>query len=136
MSLRNVTLFGSNLASVTDLKEFTPHSSCCSVISEAINLYNVLVRLQGSSLSPSLSPCLSSGNLSEGCWGNLRFRGQNQQPSSLGSSPALLGLVGWASTNTGRFQAGYSRCWQLPVGLRKTCYHSCYTDSVQESKRF
>ena len=31
------------------------------------NLYNSLARWQSSSLSPSLSPCRSSGNLSEGC---------------------------------------------------------------------
>ena len=38
--------------------------------------------------------------------GNQRFRlfrGQNQQPSSLGSSPALLARVRRASTNTGCF---------------------------------
>ena len=40
--------------------------------------------------------------------GNWRFRGQNQLPSSWGSSPALLARVGLASTNTGRFRVGCS----------------------------
>ena len=68
--------------------------------------------------------------------GNQRFRGQNQLPSSLGRSPALLARVGQASTNAGRFQVGGSRCWQRQACLKKTHYHSCYTDSVQESIRF
>ena len=63
------------------------------------------------------------------------FRGQNQRPSSWGRSPALLGRVGRASTNTGRFPVGGSRCGQRPARLRKPCYHSCYTDSVQDSKK-
>ena len=29
-----------------------------------------------------------------------------------------------------------SCCWQRPARLRKTCYHSCDADSVQESRRF
>ena len=67
---------------------------------------------------------------------NRRFRGQNQWPSSWGRAPARLAQVGRASTNTGRFRVGGSRCGPRPARLRKTCYHSCYTDSVQESKRF
>ena len=35
-----------------------------------------------------------------------------------------------------RFQVGGSRCWQRPARSRKTCYQSCDTDSVRESKRF
>ena len=68
-----------------------------------------------------------------------RFRGQNQRPSSWGRSPALLVRVVLASTDTGRFRVGGSRCWpQVPrqAFLRKTCYHSCDTESVQEPIRF
>ena len=68
--------------------------------------------------------------------GIRRFRGQNLRPSSWGSSQALLGRVGRASTNTGRFPVGGSRCGQQQARLRKTCYYSCDTDSVQEAKRF
>ena len=65
-----------------------------------------------------------------------RFRGQNQWPSSWCRSQAQLARVKRASTNTGRFWVGGSRCWQRPASLRKTCYHSCDTDSVQELTRF
>ena len=54
MSLRKVTLLGSILASVTDFKKNSNST-------QLKNLYNSLVRWQSSSLSPSLSPCLSSG---------------------------------------------------------------------------
>ena len=65
---------------------------------------------------------------------NRRFRGQNQLSSSWGHFLA----VGRASTNlnTRRFRVGGIRCWPRQARLRKTCYHSCYTDSVQESTRF
>ena len=66
--------------------------------------------------------------------GNRRFREQNQRPSSWGSSPALLARVRRASTNTGCFLVCCSRCWQWQARLRKTCYHFCYTDSVQVFK--
>ena len=65
-----------------------------------------------------------------------KFECPNQQPSSWGCSLALHGLVGLASTSAGCFQVGCSRCWQQLARLRKRCYHSCYTDSVQEQKRF
>ena len=66
LSSRKVTSLGSNLASVTDLKELKLHA-VYAVISEAINLYNMLVKLYSSSLGPSLSPCQSFGNISKGC---------------------------------------------------------------------
>ena len=65
-----------------------------------------------------------------------RFRGQNQWPSSWGHSLALHGWVWRASTNTGHFQVCSSCCWPPQELSRKACYHSCYTDSVQESKKF
>ena len=63
---------------------------------------------------------------------NRRFRGQNQWPSSWGSTPARLARVGRASTNTGRFRVGSSRCGPRP----KTYCHSCDTDLVRELRRF
>ena len=56
-------------------------------------------------------------------------------PSPWGYAPAQLGRVGRASINTGLFRVCGSRCGQLPAPLRKTCDHSCDTDSVQESKK-
>ena len=49
----------------------------------------------------------------------IRFRGQNQRPSSSGRSPAPLSQVGRASTNTGRFLVGGSRCGPRPARLKK-----------------
>ena len=66
---------------------------------------------------------------------NRRFLLQNPWPSGVGSVPAMLGLVWRASTNTGRFQVGGSRCWPRQARLRKTCFHSCDTESVCEWKR-
>ena len=86
-----------NSASWTDWKRIqTPHKLCCDLgpilggdktftfnhpasPPGETKHYNLLVRLQSSSLSPSLSLCRSSGNLCavpspEGTW---RFRGQN-----------------------------------------------------------
>ena len=65
-----------------------------------------------------------------------RFWLQNQWLSSLGHALAQLGRVGRARSNTGRFWVGDSHCWQRQARLRKTCYHSCDTDSVHESKKF
>ena len=111
MSLRKVTSLGSILALVTDLKRIeTPHNLCCY-----FGGYKTFTtRWSGGtvSLSPSSSPCQSSGNLRGSLKavpeGNQRFRGQleNQRPSSSGCSPALLALVRRASTHTGRFWVG------------------------------
>ena len=68
--------------------------------------------------------------------GYRRFRAQNQRPSSWGRSLALLARVRRVSTNTGRFRVCGSGCWPRQARLRKSCYHSCNTDSVQESTRF
>ena len=59
MSLRKVTSLGSNSASATDLKRIeTPQSLCC----DFRGYKTFTTRRQSSSLSPSLSPCWSSGN--------------------------------------------------------------------------
>ena len=60
----------------------------------------------------------------------------NEWPSSWGSAPAQLGLVGRASTYTGRCQVDGSRWGQLLGRLRQRCYHSCDTNFIRESKRF
>ena len=62
--------------------------------------------------------------------GYRRFRGQTQRPSSWGRSPALFG------GSDGRAQTrGVSESAAVAAGrLWKTCYNSCDTDSVQESK--
>ena len=102
-----------------------------------LNHYNSLVRRQSSSLSPSLSPSLSSGNLSEGCSRRLSkvFRAKSTAKllGPLSCSPCA-GRTG--EHKHGRFQVGFSHCRQRPARLRKICYHSCDTDSVQESTRF
>ena len=63
---------------------------------------------------------------------NRRFWLKNQWPSIA----AQLGLVRWASTNTGCFLVCCSRCWPQLARLRKMCYHCCNTDSVRQSTRF
>ena len=67
---------------------------------------------------------------------NRRFRGQNQWPSPWGRALARLAQVGQASTNTRHFRVCGSRCGQRPARLRKTYYHSCFTDLVRELKSF
>ena len=137
MSLRNLTLLGSNLASVTDFKRIeTPHSLCCDFWGDK----TFTTRWSGGRVqvwvqvwAPASHLAISLKAVPEGNW---RFRGQNQLPSSWGCSVALFALVGLASTNTGHFQVCCSRCWQWLACLRKRCYHSGDTDSVQESKRF
>ena len=67
---------------------------------------------------------------------NQSFWLQNQWQSSWGCSPAQLGLVRWARSNTGCFQVSSSPWGQWPACLRKMCYHSCNTESFWESKKF
>ena len=135
MSLRKVTLLGSNLASVTDLKRIeTPHSLCC----DFGGYKTFTTRWSGGTVqvwvqvwAPACHLAISPKAVPEG---NRKFRGQNQLPSSWSRSQALL--VRLASTDTGSFLVCCSRCWQRQALLRKTCYHSCDTDLVQESTRF
>ena len=80
-------------------------------------------------------PCRSSGKLWQSLpkairEDNRRMWLQYQWPSAWGRAPAQLGRVGRASANTGRFLVGGSRCGPRPVRLKKTCFHSCDTDSV------
>ena len=106
------------IASATDLKRIeTPHSLCC----DFGGFETFTTRWSG---------------------GRVQVWVQVWAPAShLAISPKAvpegnLALVWLASTNTGRFRVGGSRCWQRQARLRKTCYHSCDTDSVQESTRF
>ena len=99
------------------------------------NLYNSLVRRQSSSLSSSSSPSRSSGNISLAKTvpeGNRRSRGQDQWPSTWGSSPALFRRVGQVSTSTARSRVCGSRCGQW----LETRYHSCETDQFKSRKGF
>ena len=68
----------------------------------------------------------------------LNFWLLNEWPTSLGSTLAQLGRVRWVpeSTNTGNFWVSGSHGWQQPAHLKKTCFHSCNTDSGLESKMF
>ena len=140
MSLRKVTTLGSNLASVTYLKRIeTPQSLCCDLGGyKTSTLFTTrgpggIVQVGVQVRAPASHLAISLKAVPEG---NRRFRGQNQRPSSWGSSPPLLARVGLASTNTGRFRVGGSRCGQRQARLRKTCYQSCDTESVQEPIRF
>ena len=109
MSLRKVTSLGSNFVSVTDLKRIlTRHSLCCDsggykTFTTSWSGGRVQVWVQFWARASHLAISLKA--VPEAI---RRFRGQNQLPSSWGSSPALLALVGQASTNTGRFRVGCS----------------------------
>ena len=65
---------------------------------------------------------------------NRRIWLQIRWPSPWDHAQAQLRRFGQARKNTKRFRVGCSRCWQ--ARLRKTCFHSCETDSVRESTRF
>ena len=102
MSLRKVTLLGSNLESATDLKRTeTPHSLCCDFggyKSFTTRWLGCRVQVWVQVWAPAGILAISPKAVPEG---NRRFRGQNQRPSSWGSSPALLARVGRASTTQG-----------------------------------
>ena len=57
---------------------------------------------------------------------------------ALGAALLLCLRVGRASTNTGYFRVdgSHGRCGPRQARLTKTYYHSCNTDSGQESTRF
>ena len=71
---------------------------------------------------------------------NPRLRRQNQLSSSWGAlRHCLAGRTGehkHRAFPSLLLRLCCSHCWLRPAGLRKTCYHSCDTDLVQESKRF
>ena len=100
-----------------------------------------LVRLQSSSLSPSLSPCWSSSYCSRRLFkipkDNRRLWLQNQRLNSWDSALAERGRNGRARTNIGCFLVSGSRCRPRQARFRKNfweCYHSWNADLVRESK--
>ena len=134
MSLKKVTLLGSNLASVTDLKRIeTPHSLCCDFGGyKPLQLVGQAAEFKFESKFEPLPVIWQSlrrlfQKVIEGLEGKINCQ---LVPSSWGSSVALLVRVGRASTNTRRFLISGSRCGcdLRSACLRKTCYHSCDTD--------
>ena len=110
---------------------------CFGVSEQIIPLQTIGVQF----LAPATSAChpmIWQSFLKASPEDNWRIRLQNQWPSSWGSAPAQLqvGPVWLSSTNTGCFLVSCRRCGPQQACLRKTCYHSCFTDSVRQSKRF
>ena len=101
MSIRNLTSLGSKLASVTDLKRIqTPRSLNCVFGGNKTFItrwWGGRVQVWVQVWAPAGQLAISSKAVPKGY---RRFRGQNQWPSSWGSSPALLERVRLASTNT------------------------------------
>ena len=122
MSIRNFITLGSHWASVTDFKRIqTPHSLRCGFGGDKTfatpwsgGRVQVWVQVWAPAGHLAISPKAVP-------WG----RGQNQRPSSWGRSQALLGRVGRASTNTGRFLFCGSHCGPRQGRLRKTYSHFC-----------
>ena len=146
MSIRKLTLLGSNLASLQYLKRNqTPHSLCFDFGGDK----TFTTRWSGCRVQVWVQVWAPAGRLaisqilSDGCSrGNRRFRGKiNGQALGAALQHSLGGTDdGRAGTNTSVSelapQLGGSRCRPRPARLRKICCHSCHTDSVQESKRF
>ena len=70
-------------------------------------------------------------------------KGCLRRQSKVLTAKSMAQLLGQRSCNawaglTGKHKHRVFPSWLqlLLAGLRKTCYHSCYTDSVRESKRF
>ena len=100
MNLRKVTLLGSNLESVTDLKRIeTSHSLCRGYKTFTTRWSCGRVQVWVQVWAAAGHHAISLKAVPEG---NQRFRGQNQLPSSWGCSPALLALV--RQTDKGHFQ--------------------------------
>ena len=137
MSLWNFTLCGLNLASVTELKRIqTPHSLCCDFWGDKTfttrwSGYRVQVWFQVWAPACHLLFQKAIKGLNSTLEGKI-----NGQTLGAASGTAWEGLIGKHKHKAKRFQVGGSRCWPQQACLRKTCYHSCHTDSVQESKRF
>ena len=137
--LRKVTSLGSNLASVTNLKEIqTPHRLWCDFGTFTTRWSGGRVQAWVQVWAPAGHLTISPKAVPEG---NRRFRGQNQRPSSWGRSSALLAhnaQVGRASTNTGCFRVGGSRCGPRPACLRAATSHfffSCEMKISMESAK-
>ena len=82
----------------------------------------------------------TNSNSTQFCWTLFwGFKGFDCKSNAklLGQCSSTAWAVGLASTNTlsGCFWVCGSRWGQQQALLRKTCYHSCHTDAVRESKR-
>ena len=137
MSLRKVTSLGSNLASLTDLKRIQiPHSLCCDFggnITFATPWSGCRVQVWVQVWGPACHLAISSKAVAEG---NPGFRGQNQRQSSWGRSPVLLAQVDGLAQTQGVSESAAVAAGRDQLSWEKYCYHSCNTDSVQESTRF
>ena len=135
MSPRNLTSLGSDLASVTNLKRIQtqwPHRLYCDFRGNKTFGQAVEIKIE-----PKFEPLLV-------IWKSLQrlfqkvIEGLEGKINSQALGAALLlclrGSDGRAQTQGVSKSA--ARCWQRLACLRKTCYHSCDTDSVQESTRF
>ena len=109
-NLRKVTLLGSNLASVTDFKEFKLQK-VYAVISEAIKPLQLVGQVAEFKFESKFEPLPV-------IWQSLLrlfqkvIKGLEGKINGQALGAALLALVGQASTNTGQFQAGCSGCSQ------------------------
>ena len=91
-----------------------------------------------SKFKSSSSLCLSSGNYSRRLF-QKTIEGFECKVNGKALLDTLLHNLGWLdgqAQNTRHFQVSGSGSWKRQACLRKTCYHSCDTDLVRESKRF
>ena len=131
---KNISL-DSNLASVADLKLHTVYA----VISEAIKPLKLVGQVAEFKFESKFEPLPV---IWQSLWRLFQkiIEGLGEKSTakhlgaSWGRSPALLARVGRVSTNTGRFQVCWSRCWLQQAHLRKTCYHLWYWLSSRVNK--
>ena len=92
-----------------------------------------MLRRDSSSLSPSLSPCLSSGQSNHHSQRlfTKTIKSFDWKINHWALETALLHTVhslGWSDRQAQtEFFLVCSLCWQQQAQLRKTCYHSCNT---------
>ena len=130
MSLRKVTSLGSNLVSVTDFSNGkrieTPYSLCCDF--GGCKLVGQVAQFEFESKFEPLPVT----------WQSLRMLFQkviNGQALRAALRLCLRGSDGRAQTQ-GVSESAAVAAGRDRLALRKTCYQSCDTESVQESTRF
>ena len=89
---------------------------------------NLFVKRQSSNFSPKMS-CSSKGCFRSGI--QEAMEGFECRINGRALGVALQHIVRRASTKSGRFRVGRTRCWQRPSRFRKKCRHSCDTDYVR-----
>ena len=107
-----------------DLKWFKLRSG----ISEHKLFYNSLFRQQ-----PLQSPGNHSDSLLKAIWKTSKVLSQLLTAKSMAELLGPCSGTAWAG-RTGKHKSRC--CWQRPAQMRKRCCHSCYTESVRESKSF